>query len=139
MPTCTRRLEIDAAHRVMKHESKCRNLHGHRYVIDVTCEGSLDELGRVIDFSVIKSIFGEWLDQEWDHGTIVNQADSELISLCRANNWKLYILPDNPTAEVMSEYLANKAQALLGPCGVKIKALRIYETPNCWADWRSND
>ena len=34
--TCTRRIEFDAAHRVMEHESKCRHLHGHRYAIEAT-------------------------------------------------------------------------------------------------------
>tara|TARA_R110000765_G_scaffold35049_1_gene79117 strand:- start:15 stop:437 length:423 start_codon:yes stop_codon:yes gene_type:complete len=135
--TCTRRVEFDAAHRVMKHESKCRNLHGHRYAVDLTCEGGLDELGRVIDFSVIKSVFGAWVDTHLDHGTIVNEADQDLINLCRTNKWKLYLLDSNPTAEVMSEFLAHKAQVLLKEYGVKVSALRLYETPNCWSDWYS--
>ncbi|MEE8246777.1 MAG: 6-carboxytetrahydropterin synthase, partial [Alphaproteobacteria bacterium] len=35
--TVTRRLEIDAGHRVMTHGSKCRHLHGHRYVVEAVC------------------------------------------------------------------------------------------------------
>ena len=32
--TCTRRIEFDAAHRVMGHEGKCKHLHGHRYALE---------------------------------------------------------------------------------------------------------
>ena len=34
----TRKLEFDAGHRVMNHESKCATCHGHRYVLEVTAE-----------------------------------------------------------------------------------------------------
>lgn len=133
---CTRRLAFDSAHRVMRHESKCRNLHGHRYVVEVTaCSSELDDLGRVIDFGVIKSVMGEWLDEKWDHGTIVNVEDRGIINLCYEENWKLYILENNPTAENMAEYLYMKGNELLTPYGVRIAAIRVYETPNCWADF----
>ncbi len=38
MITCTRRIEFDAAHRILNHESKCKMLHGHRYAIEATFE-----------------------------------------------------------------------------------------------------
>jgi 6-pyruvoyl-tetrahydropterin synthase len=31
MPQCTRVMTFDAAHRVLRHESKCASLHGHTY------------------------------------------------------------------------------------------------------------
>ena len=62
MVRITRRLEIDSGHRLMKHEGKCRNYHGHRYVFEATVEGpGLDEVGRIVDFSVIKERLGGWL------------------------------------------------------------------------------
>ena len=37
------------------HESKCAHLHGHNYKFEFHCTaGSLDNVGRVIDFSDIK-------------------------------------------------------------------------------------
>ena len=134
--TCTRKIEFDSAHRVMKHESKCRHLHGHRYVAEVTvCSDHLDELGRVIDFSLIKSIVGGWVDDYWDHGTIANKEDEGLIDLCLQSGWKLYTIEGNPTAENMSEYLFKKATELLRPYGIGVMQVRLYETPNCWADF----
>ena len=82
--TCTRKIEFDSAHRVMKHESKCRHLHGHRYVAEITAAADgLDDLGRVIDFSVLKSVVGGWVDDAWDHGTLANDADHDLITMCQ--------------------------------------------------------
>lgn len=121
----------------MRHESKCRNLHGHRYVVDVTCSASsLDGLGRVIDFGVVKAVFGSWIDEKLDHGTIVNGEDAQLIDVCLANDWKLYVLPAgiNPTAEHLAQELLKIARELLAPHAVSVVHLRVYETPNCWAD-----
>ena len=125
---CTRRLEVDAAHRVMRHESKCRHLHGHRYVIEVTAGAeALDDLGRVVDFGVIKSVFGSWLDEKWDHGTIVNEFDVSLIRLCKEEGWKYYTLKGNPTAENMAKYLHGVAGRLMKPYGVVVMKIRVYE------------
>ena len=138
--TCSRRIEFDAAHRVMRHESKCRHLHGHRYRVDITATAldDLDDIGRVIDFSVLKSIVGGWIDEQWDHGAILNDQDEALIEYCLDNNSKCFLLPnsENPTAEVMAAYLLEISNRLLADAGspVLITHIRLYETPNCWAD-----
>jgi 6-pyruvoyltetrahydropterin/6-carboxytetrahydropterin synthase len=131
---CTRRLTFDAAHRVMRHESKCRNLHGHRYVLDVTCQGELDGLGRVVDFGLMKERIGGWVDERLDHGTILHEDDTDLIKLCQKSGWKIYVLGQNPTAENLAQHLFASAGALL-PADVRPVAVRLYETPNCWADY----
>ena len=137
MPTCTRKLEFDAGHRVLRHESKCKHPHGHRYVLHVTCEASLDSVGRVIDFGVIKGVFGTWLDDHMDHGYIAHPDDDVGAHIAAHDDGKVYWMPpgQNPTAEHMVEHLAQVAQEQLGPHGVQVVAMRLYETPNCWADW----
>ncbi|MFZ8988336.1 MAG: 6-carboxytetrahydropterin synthase, partial [Methylophilaceae bacterium] len=35
----TSRMEFDAGHRIPNHKSSCRNLHGHRYAIEVSLSG----------------------------------------------------------------------------------------------------
>jgi 6-pyruvoyltetrahydropterin/6-carboxytetrahydropterin synthase len=135
MPTCTRKLEFDAGHRLMKHESKCRNVHGHRYVVEITCDAErLDEVGRVIDFSDIKRIVGGWIDEVLDHGFIVQDGDPILAAL-RADQTKHIIVSFSPTAEHLVEFIAANAQALLRAQGIKVAHVRLYETPNGWADW----
>ena len=39
----TTRMEFDSGHRIPNHKSVCKNLHGHRYAIEVTVKG---EIGR---------------------------------------------------------------------------------------------
>ncbi len=136
MRTCTRRLEFDAAHRVMEHESKCRNLHGHRYVAEVTCGAKgLDKLGRVIDFGAVKAVLGTWIDERWDHGMIVHRNDHEIIQLCKQAGWRVYEMRANPTAENLAEELFRLGTEMLWPLGIAIERVRVYETPNCWADY----
>ena len=59
----TRKLEFDAGHRIPDHRSQCRNLHGHRYVLEITLTGgdivqapSESDNGMLMDFSEIKRI-----------------------------------------------------------------------------------
>lgn len=52
-----KRLEVSAAHSLkLSYESKCENLHGHNWIIDIFCQSrELNEDGMVIDFSLLKS------------------------------------------------------------------------------------
>jgi 6-pyruvoyltetrahydropterin/6-carboxytetrahydropterin synthase len=58
MYTVTKRLEVSGAHCLsLPYESKCTNLHGHNWVIEVTCKrDTLDENGMVVDFTKIKDV-----------------------------------------------------------------------------------
>ncbi len=135
--TCTRRIEFDAAHRVMKHASKCRMLHGHRYAIEATFSApQLDELGMVIDFGLIKEILGEWIDKNWDHNTILNTKDKPLgDQISKATGQKIYYLDCNPTAEEMANYLLNEiCPKLFKKHKISCTKIKIFETPNCYAE-----
>lgn len=137
MISCTRRIEFDAAHRVLKHESKCRDLHGHRYAIEATfVAGSLDILGRVVDFGVVKELLGGWVDVHWDHATILHQDDAALGNAITAvTQQKIYYLSGNPTAENLADYLLHHiCPMLFKERGVECVRIRLYETPNCYAD-----
>ena len=133
----TRKLEFDAGHRVMGHEGKCASVHGHRYVVEVTVEAEqLDEIGRVVDFSVIKELVGGWVDAHWDHGYIA-RTDDPIVPALKAEDSKLFLMPDgmNPTAENMVEIVVTIASAFLEGHGLSVVKVRLYETPNCWAEW----
>jgi len=140
---CTRLLEFDAAHRVMRHESKCATLHGHRYKVEVTCEAAeLDYVGRVVDFGMIKSTFGKWLDDNMDHTTIVNEADNDLLTWTANDHRERgkrapYVFPGEPTAENLAKHLLEKADDLLGKGGLRVCKVRVWETPNCYADYEA--
>ena len=137
-PTVTRVLEFDAAHRVLNHESKCANLHGHRYKVEITAQAQhLDDIGRVIDFSVLKSHVGGWLDENWDHNTIVSSEDERTIEclIMMPRKKHPWIAPWNPTAENMALHLLHvTCPALLGGLGVLVTKVVVWETPNCSAE-----
>ncbi len=135
--TCTRRLEWDAAHRVLRHESKCASLHGHRYVAEITCQApKLDPVGRVVDFGVIKEVVGKWIDDNWDHTTLYNDEDTALADFVAAQGKRPgYRFFGEPTAENIASELLLVTQRLLRDAGsaVTVTNVKIFETPNCSA------
>lgn len=137
--TCTRRIQFCAGHRVHGHESKCRNLHGHNYVVLFEAQAPrLDSLGRVIDFSVLKDRIGGWIEAKWDHGCIIWVDDIEATQAMQLmKDQKVYQLPLNPTAENMAAYLLERVcPAVLNGTGVTVVKVTLWETENCAAEAR---
>ena len=142
-----RSFEIDAGHRVPLHTSKCKNLHGHRYKIDVYISWpDLDTMGFVMDFGEMKDVFGGWLNDYWDHGMILQRTDPWAIIIelrQEAFDQKLYLMDDPPTAECMARHLHDTFKGLVTQRfgGEKASFLKldlvVYETPNCSARWPS--
>jgi 6-pyruvoyltetrahydropterin/6-carboxytetrahydropterin synthase len=130
----TKRIEFDAGHRLVKHESKCANLHGHRYAVEVelTLLLSLDDVGRILDFSEIKSVFGKWIDDNLDHAFIVNVHDPIVDAIISSG--KYFIVEFEPTAENLSLMLLNKAQQLLDCDRFKVSRIKLWETPTSTAE-----
>ncbi len=138
--TCTRRLEWDAMHRIPRHESKCAAFHGHRYAVELTLRAGLDDRGRVLDFGVVKSLVGGWIDANWDHTAILQRDDPEpaVRAIAESNarfGRPVYWMDAPPTAECMAIELARVARELLAPTGVQLVRLRLWETPNGSAEW----
>ena len=48
---------FDSAHRLAFHPGKCRNIHGHRYRLEVGFESTRDEFvdGMLCDFGIVKA------------------------------------------------------------------------------------
>ena len=137
--TVTRRLQFCSGHRVFGHESSCANLHGHNYVVYIEATAShLDKIGRIIDFKVLKELFGNWIDENWDHGFLWYKKDP----VCRAiftdteaaMSLKNYQCSFNPTAEEMAYFLLTDiGPFLLEGSGVEVVSVTIEETENCKA------
>ena len=140
----TRRLEFDAGHRIPDHASQCRHLHGHRYVLEITLSGAvIDAAGRpvngmVMDFSEVKSIAQRYLVDLWDHAFLVYKGDVAVLDFLRS-------LPDHRTVVLdcipTAGNLAEAAFSILEPMyrdtygnHLRLERVRLYETPNCWAD-----
>ncbi len=137
MITCTRRIEFDAAHRIMNHESKCKMLHGHRYVLEATfIAEELDSLGRVIDFGKVKEILGAWIDNNLDHNTILGIADKNLgEKIAQETGQKIYYINKNPTAENIAKHILEEIiPQIFDGHEVACIGVKLYETPNCFVE-----
>jgi 6-pyruvoyltetrahydropterin/6-carboxytetrahydropterin synthase len=140
----TRRLEFDAGHRLPNHASQCRNIHGHRYALEITLTaevvheaGAADE-GMVMDFGDIKSIAREKLVDLWDHAFLVHREDKVMVNFLAAiPSHKTVVLDEVPTAENLVKaafkVLEHAYRDRFGH-ELKLARVRLYETPNCWAD-----
>jgi 6-pyruvoyltetrahydropterin/6-carboxytetrahydropterin synthase len=135
--TCTRRLSFCAGHRVVGHENKCRNVHGHNYVIHIEAEADLlDPIGRVIDFAALKERIGGWLEANWDHGFLAWDMDP-LVAILHGvpGNTKVCGVPFNPTAENLARHLLDEVcPKLLDGTGVRVVRVVVEETENCSAE-----
>ena len=138
MISCVRKIYFCYGHRVKDHESKCANLHGHNAVVWVhATSDSLDALGRVVDFSVLKEKVGGWIHDNWDHNTVVFEKDRDLLEALEKvdSPKKAFILDNNPTAENMAEYLLREvAPKVLEGTGVEVTKIVFWETENCFVE-----
>lgn len=137
MISCVRRLQFCAGHRVYKHESKCSHLHGHNYVVFIHARADeLDDLGRVIDFSILKERVGHWIDTNWDHGFLLCREDElgqSALKLMGVNQ-RIYLM-ENPTVENMALHLLDKcAENLMLGTNVEVFKVVMWETENCFAE-----
>lgn len=156
----TRRIEIDAGHRIPDHGSKCRNVHGHRYVIEATCKGALapagEQRGMVLDFGFLKDEMVKAIDAPCDHGMILAADDpllpafmpgefkSEVATAmaehgflqCFGPMGKLYVIPDVPTAECLARHWFGRLKQQVWERSEKqatLMRITVWETPNCSA------
>jgi len=137
MNTAIRYHDISCGHRVAGHENKCAHLHGHNYRIYFhVAAPALDALGRVIDFSMIKSKLCEWLEINWDHKFLIWEHDPKAPDLFKIAPADLVITPFNPTAENMAKYLCEEmaVDQLEGTGCILIKC-EVQETRKCSATY----
>jgi 6-pyruvoyltetrahydropterin/6-carboxytetrahydropterin synthase len=117
-------------HRVSSHDGQCKNLHGHRYTAKVTILGDIPGSGMIEDFGLVKAKLSELIDA-LDHGFMVWKEDPDCDKLL-AIGGKILVMPFIPTAENIARYILEESQKLLGH--LQVVKVRVYETPNCYAD-----
>lgn len=114
----TSKVEIDSSHYLRNYDGKCADLHGHRWVVEVTVESvtedaidSLDNTGMLLDFGVIKSLINEY-----DHKNLNDMPEFEDI---------------NPTAENLAIVWADALthEILLRRIPAKVISVKVWETP----------
>jgi len=103
----TKRLEVAGAHQLcLDYESKCQNLHGHNWIITVTCQSeTLNSNGMVIDFTEISKIA-----KRLDHANL-----NEILK--------------QPTAENIAKWLADQ----IGPQCVEVRIQESEGNEACYS------
>ncbi len=116
--TICKEMRMAMAHRLPHHDGKCRQLHGHTYVVRVYVTGEVQyvcednpQSGMVVDFGVIKE-FLKSVEERMDH-----QCGNETVD-------------SYPTAErivlVIAEMVQKELQPQLPP-GARASRIRVYE------------
>lgn len=117
----TKEFTFDSSHKLMQYLGKCANLHGHTYKLQVTVVGTVNEIGLVLDFKVLKKIVED---------KVVNSLDHEYI-----NN----VVEYNPTCENMVIDIFNTLKGEIeelnkkSPNFMSLSQVKLYETPTSFA------
>lgn len=110
---------FEAAHRLpaVPPGHRCAALHGHSYRAELRIEGPVDPAtGWVIDFFEIETVFTPLL-AALDHHYL-----NDIEGL------------ENPTAENIAVWIWKRMR----PALPLLTAVVVYETPNCWAEYRGD-
>jgi len=144
MLTITRKLEFDAGHRIPDHNSQCRNLHGHRYILEITLTGQVVEHdgfadnGMIMDFTDVKALARENLVDLWDHAFLVYDKDVKVKEfLDSLPNHKTVVLNRVPTVENLAKIAFDILKTVYQDrysTGLSLSKIKLFETPNCWAE-----
>lgn len=126
---------FSAAHRLIKgYQGKCKNLHGHNYALEIALTANeLNEYDFVMDFDDIKQHFDQWVQDHWDHTTIVSEMDTSLIAFLKKENQDYFVIPGekNTSAECLSEFLFYKFDDILKSLNetrISLVSVRVFES-----------
>lgn len=144
MISITRKLEFDAGHRIPHHHGQCRNIHGHRYTLEITLSGEVlhkdgaSDDGMLLDFGDIKRLANTHLVEHWDHAFLVYRGDTQLLGFLQSlPGHKTVVLDHVPTVENLVQIAFDVLRPVFADCfghHLQLCKIRMYETPNCWAE-----
>jgi 6-pyruvoyltetrahydropterin/6-carboxytetrahydropterin synthase len=98
------------------------NGHGHNYVLEVTVEGDPDPVtGMVFDLRELKHILNEEVVEPMDHRFL----NREVPPFDRVV----------PTTENVAIEIWNRMEARIRGGGVRLRKVRLYETPDLYVDY----
>lgn len=123
---------FDSAHFLFGYEGKCRNIHGHHWVVELEIKGdSLQENGQqrgmLIDFGDIKKELRALADY-FDHALLYETGSlrQTTLSALQEENFRLIELPCRPTAENLAKLFFRKLQEK----GLPVSRITVFETPD---------
>jgi 6-pyruvoyltetrahydropterin/6-carboxytetrahydropterin synthase len=128
----TREIDFCYGHRLLNYAGKCRYLHGHNGRAVITIESDkLDDRGMVLDFSDIKKVVAQWIDDNLDHRMLLHR-DDPAVPMLKQMSEPMFLLDVNPTAENIAKLIYQFTR----DHGFPITECHLWETPHCFATYR---
>ncbi len=119
--TIAKRFSFSASHvlTAVPADHKCRRLHGHNYEVEIVCAADeLDARGMVVDYFDLDPV-KRFIDETVDHRHLND------------------VVLGEPTAERLAWWLYESLTGTLPTAvGERVVAVRVYETPTTWAEYR---
>lgn len=110
----------DSAHFLRNYKGKCEALHGHRYVVEAALEyDDVGPDGLAYDFTDAKRLLREIA------GTLDHRNINELPPFDEIE----------PSAENQARWIFERMREGLGAHGAHLAYVRVWETPNQWAQY----
>jgi 6-pyruvoyltetrahydropterin/6-carboxytetrahydropterin synthase len=127
----TREIDFCYGHRLLDYDGKCKFLHGHNGRAVIAIEAAeLDHRGMVLDFSDIKRVVSNWIDENLDHRMLLRRDDPAVAALSEMGE-PMFLMDANPTAENIAKLIFDFTAAQ----GFPIVECRLWETPRCFATY----
>ncbi len=139
----TKEFRFEGAHALPGYDGKCRNIHGHSYLMYVTVKGenlngtNSPKEGMVVDFKQLKAIVNENIVDVLDHALIMHASSPLSQELAQA--YPNVIMVDfQPSTENLICWFAQVLSGKL-PQGVELFSIKLYETAGSFAEWYASD
>lgn len=131
-------VEIDTGHRLSKgYPYKCKNIHGHRFLIEVFISGNkLDKYDMLVDFNIIKEYLKTYIEEKFDHKLILYEKDELKQYLDKENT--IY-LNGNPTCEFLSKYISDLLYDKINTIDYTLKSVRVSESSKQYSEYSINE
>lgn len=130
----TKEIYFCYGHRLMHHQGKCRNLHGHSVKASISIKSEqLNQQAMVCDFADVKDCVAAFIDDVLDHNFLVHK-DDPIIPALEANQERFLALDEHPTAEVLSKMIYQYVKQH----GFDVDQVVLWETASANACYREN-
>jgi len=108
--------DFDAAHKLVGHEGKCAELHGHTWKVEVFVVGQkLNDIGVLVDFNMLEERLNK----------IIERLDHKFLNDIKEIG--------NPTCENISKYIFENLKDL--PNNAKLEKVRVWEGEKGWCEY----
>lgn len=117
------KMRFSSAHNLRGYQGKCEALHGHNWMVEaVLASKTLDKIGMVDDFKVVKSKLAEVLE-ELDHAYLNDIG---------------YFKKFNPTSEEIARWIFREFKKKIKKPGRVLRFVKVWETEHSCALYRES-